>query len=41
MAVAIDNLTDDTFDEVVGASDKPVLVDFWEDDLSHSRGDRD
>ena len=29
MAVAIDNLTDDTFDEVVGASEKPVLVDFW------------
>jgi len=29
MAGTIDNLTDDTFDEVVGASDKPVLVDFW------------
>ena len=22
-------LTDQTFDETVGASDKPVLVDFW------------
>ena len=29
MAERIDNLTDDTFDEVVGASEKPVLVDFW------------
>jgi len=29
MTSAIDNLTDDTFDEVVGAAEKPVLVDFW------------
>jgi thioredoxin 1 len=26
---SITTLTDATFDEVVGASDKPVLVDFW------------
>ncbi len=25
----ITTLTDATFDEVVGASDKPILVDFW------------
>ncbi len=25
----ITNLTDSTFDEVIGSSDKPVLVDFW------------
>jgi thioredoxin 1 len=25
----IENLTDATFAETVGASDKPVLVDFW------------
>lgn len=25
----ITNLTDATFSEVIGASDKPVLVDFW------------
>lgn len=26
---AITNLTDATFTEVIGSSDKPVLVDFW------------
>jgi len=29
MTAAIDNLTDATFDEVIGASETPVLVDFW------------
>ncbi|TXS36892.1 thioredoxin [Streptomyces sp. OR43] len=29
MAGALKNVTDDTFDEVVLKSDKPVLVDFW------------
>jgi len=29
MAEGIDNLSESTFDEVVGSSDKPVLVDFW------------
>ncbi len=29
MAQGIDNLSEATFDEVVGSSDKPVLVDFW------------
>jgi thioredoxin 1 len=29
MAEGIDNLSEVTFDEVVGSSDKPVLVDFW------------
>ena len=28
---SIQNLTDATFDEVIGAADKPVLVDFWAD----------
>ena len=26
---SITTLTDSTFDEVIGSSDKPVLVDFW------------
>ncbi|MDN3294054.1 thioredoxin [Streptomyces ficellus] len=29
MAGALENVTDDTFEEVVLKSDKPVLVDFW------------
>lgn len=29
MASGIDHLNDATFDEVIGASDKPILVDFW------------
>ena len=29
MAGAITNLTDTTFDEEVGATPEPVLVDFW------------
>ena len=29
MSANITNLTDATFDEVVGASEKPILVDFW------------
>ncbi|MEV1048352.1 thioredoxin [Streptomyces sp. NPDC049916] len=29
MAGALKNVTDDTFDEVVLKSEKPVLVDFW------------
>jgi thioredoxin 1 len=29
MAGAIGNLSDATFDEEIGASDTPVLVDFW------------
>ncbi|MGC2168410.1 MAG: thioredoxin [Acidimicrobiales bacterium] len=27
----ITTLTDATFDEVIGAADKPILVDFWAD----------
>lgn len=29
MTGSISNLSDATFDEVIGSSDKPVLVDFW------------
>ena len=29
MAEGISTLTDTTFDELVGASEAPVLVDFW------------
>ena len=29
MAEGIGNLSEGTFDEVVGSADKPVLVDFW------------
>jgi len=29
MSDKITTLTDATFDEVVGSSDKPILVDFW------------
>ncbi|NEE09355.1 thioredoxin, partial [Streptomyces sp. SID7499] len=29
MAGDLKHVTDDTFDEVVLKSDKPVLVDFW------------
>ena len=29
MGANIVTLSDDTFDETVGGSDKPVLVDFW------------
>jgi thioredoxin 1 len=29
MSEQITTLTDATFDEVVGASEKPILVDFW------------
>jgi thioredoxin 1 len=29
MSESIATLTDATFDEVVGSSDKPILVDFW------------
>ncbi|MHB2029551.1 MAG: thioredoxin [Acidimicrobiales bacterium] len=29
MAANITTLTDATFDEVVGSSEKPILVDFW------------
>ena len=29
MSEQITTLTDATFDEVVGTSDKPILVDFW------------
>jgi len=29
MSEHITTLTDATFDEVVGAADKPILVDFW------------
>ena len=29
MAAGIDNLNDSTFDETIGSSDNPVLVDFW------------
>ncbi len=29
MSENITTLTDATFDEVIGASDRPVLVDFW------------
>ena len=29
MSEQITTLTDATFDEVIGASDKPILVDFW------------
>jgi len=29
MSASIATLTDATFDEAIGASDKPILVDFW------------
>jgi thioredoxin 1 len=29
MSEQITTLTDATFDEVIGASEKPILVDFW------------
>lgn len=29
MAAGIDNLDDNTFDETIGSSESPVLVDFW------------
>ena len=29
MSDQITTLTDATFDEIIGSSDKPVLVDFW------------
>jgi len=29
MGTTITTLTDATFDEVVGSSEKPILVDFW------------
>ncbi len=29
MSTPIKTLTDATFDEVVGSSEKPILVDFW------------
>ena len=29
MSANITTLTDATFDEVIGASEKPILVDFW------------
>jgi thioredoxin 1 len=29
MAEGINTLSDSTFDELIGASDAPVLVDFW------------
>jgi len=29
MSDQIQNLTDATFDEVIGSADKPVVVDFW------------
>ncbi len=29
MSENIKTLTDATFDEVVGSSDKPILIDFW------------
>jgi thioredoxin 1 len=29
MSTTVKTLTDATFDEVVGSSDKPILVDFW------------
>ena len=29
MSETITTLTDATFDEVVGSSDKPILIDFW------------
>jgi thioredoxin 1 len=29
MSEQITTLTDATFDEVIGTSDKPILVDFW------------
>lgn len=29
MSAQITTLTDATFDEVVGSSEKPILVDFW------------
>ena len=29
MSDTINTLTDATFDEVVGSSEKPILVDFW------------
>lgn len=29
MAEGILTLSDSTFDEIIGSSDKPVLVDFW------------
>ena len=29
MSNPITTLTDATFDEVIGAADKPILVDFW------------
>jgi len=31
MSENITTLTDATFDEVIGSSDKPILVDFWAD----------
>lgn len=31
MSDQIQNLTDTTFDEVIGSADKPVVVDFWAD----------
>jgi thioredoxin len=31
MAAGITHLTDQTFDEEIGSSDSPVLVDFWAD----------
>jgi thioredoxin 1 len=31
MSDQIQNLTDATFDEVIGSADKPVVVDFWAD----------
>ena len=31
MSENITTLTDATFDEVIGAADKPILVDFWAD----------
>ena len=29
MAAGIDHLDDNTFDETIGSSESPVLVDFW------------
>jgi thioredoxin 1 len=29
MSANITTLTDSTFDEVIGSSEKPILVDFW------------
>jgi len=37
MSDQITTLTDATFDEVIGAADKPILVDFWAEWCGHAK----